>query len=299
MLTHRWTPSIERHLARFRSEAGEALPVYHVHSLSADDEALPEGCVPDIVVRPSDAASLLPRRVSYAERRGVWLGSADRFVLPAMMGALDQYDYVWFVEYDVDYAGHWADFFRSAGQSRGDYLATNIRRRSKDPGWAFWDSLHIPDSARGAKQIASFHPIARFSRSLLKAYVRAVEREGWDGHTEALYPSIAVHAGLKVVDLGGRGPFVPRGWEERHYRATMDPTELSTGFGYRPPVSYEYFHEAPENFPDRDWLQHPVKEYDGWDWTCEIPSRRPLLRREKVRREIRRVLRQIAGLPRA
>ncbi len=298
MLTHRWTASIERHIARFRAEAGEALPVYHVHSLPSDDAALPEGCVPDIVVRPSDAAGILPHRVSYAERQGVWFGSADRFILPAMLGALNQHDHVWLVEYDVDYAGHWADFFRSAGQSRGDYLATNIRRRSKDPDWVFWQTLHIPKSAAGAKEIASFHPIARFSRPFLRAYLQAVGQEGWEGHTEALYPTIAAHAGLEVVDLGGRGPFVPRGWAERHYRATVHPAVLSTGFGYRPPVSYWYFHDAPETFPDRDWLHHPVKEYDGWDWTCEMPSRRPLRRREKVRREVRRVVKQIAGLVR-
>ncbi|MCX5514995.1 hypothetical protein C3941_11620 [Kaistia algarum] len=263
MMVHRWSLRIAAHFARLRAEAGSVMPVYLAYSLGHDDEPIPEGCDPDIVIRPSDASAVLPNRVAYAERFGNWTGSADRFSFPAMMGPLRGFDHIWFLEYDVDYSGDWSEFFRRAQNMPGDYLATHVRARSEDPNWPHWQSFDPPATIDAGAQLASFHPIARFSRRFRDAHVDAVERHGWSGHTEALYPSVAAHRGLSVVDLGGSGRFVPKGWAGRHYEAARDVTVLSTSFGYRPPFSFQYFHEAPEAFPDLGRLHHPIKEVDA------------------------------------
>jgi len=259
MVAHRWSLSIALHFERLRAEAGAVLPVFLVYSLAADDEPLPEGCFPDIVVRPSDAERLLPQRVAYAARSGDWTGSADRFSFPAMAGPLRGFEHIWFLEYDVDYSGDWSEFFRSVRGLPGDYAATHLRRRADDPDWPHWRSFEPDPRIDSAGHLASFHPIARFSRRLIDSHVHAVEREGWAGHTEALYPTLAASRGLSVVDIGGYGPFVPDGWTDRHYRGTRDPSVLSRSFGYPPPFSAHYFHEGPDVFPDAGLLHHPIK----------------------------------------
>jgi len=263
VLAHRWSPRIGAHIDRLKAEAGTMMPVFLAFSLPHDDATVPEGCAPDIVVRPSDGAAVLPRRAAYAGRYGIWTGTSDRFSLPAMLGPLRGFERVWFVEYDVDFSGDWGDFFRSVAALPGDYVATHLRSRSDDPDWWHWRTLETPPETDPTTHLASFHPIARFSRHFLEVYANAVERGDWAGHTEALYPTIAAHHGLSVVDLGGSGAFVPEGWEGRHYRPPTGPTQLSPHFGYRPPFSFQYFHEAPELFPERGWLHHPVKDIDA------------------------------------
>lgn len=260
VLAHRWSPRIDAHVARLKAEAGPVMPVYLAYSLTRDEAPLPDGCSADIVIRPSDGAAVLPRRAAYAERYGIWTGSADRFSFPAMLGPLRDFEQVWFVEYDVDFSGHWGDFFRSVYALTGDYVATHLRSRGDDPDWWHWRTLEVPPEADPAMHLASFHPIARFSRRFRDIYAVAIEQGVWAGHTEALYPTIAAHHGLSVVDLGGSGAFVPDGWEGRHYLPPPDPTQLSPHFGYRPPFSFQYFHEAPELFPQPGRLHHPVKD---------------------------------------
>lgn len=319
MLTHRWSGAIAAHFARLRAEAGAVLPVYLAFSLPAD-APLPEGCAPDIVIRPSDAVRRLPARAAYARHHGDWTGSADRFSMPAMLGPLRAFDWIWFLEYDVDYSGDWGDFFRQVETMRGDYVATHIRSRDEDPLWPHWQSFAAPPAVEASSHRASFHPIARFSRRMIEAHVRAVEREGWTGHTEAIYPSLAAHLGFAVIDLGGAGRFVPAGWTERFYDAPEKRDMLSESFGYRPPVATSYFHEDPSQFPARGRLLHPIKKSDadgppdllmdlpaGWQQTDvridrernmpldpsgEAPSP-PLSVQQRIGREIRRLGRQI------
>jgi hypothetical protein len=83
-----------------------------------------------------------------------------------------------------------------------------------------------------------------------------VENEGWSGHSEALLPTFAMARGFSVVDIGDGGAFVPEAWRGRHYVGEGRPDAT---FRYRPPLSDEYFHEAPERFPTPGLLYHPVK----------------------------------------
>lgn len=306
MLAHRWSIHIAQHFLRLRAEAGAFFPTYLAYSLSHDDEPLPEGCEPDIVVRPSDGAAVLPCRAAYAARQGIWTGSSDRFSFPALLGPMRRFDHVWFVEYDVDYAGNWGDFFGDVRSMPGDYVATHIRTRADDPDWPHWGSLSVPEPMDPARHLASFHPIARFSRRLIDEHVRAVEVEGWTGHTEAIFPTLAMARGLSVVDLGGRGRFVPDGWAERHYHPPSRPDVLSTRFGYRPPAAHRYFHQEPEHFNERGQLYHPVKLLDAAgppdllldDAPAPAAEASPKPKRSvvnRVGRELRRFGRRVGG----
>lgn len=259
MLTHRWSDDVAGHFERLRTEAAAMLPAFLGFGLSDDAAAPPEGCVPDVVIRPSDAVRLLPTRVAYAERQGIWTGSTDRFAFPALAGPLRRFARVWVVEYDVDFAGDWADLFASICAMPGDYAATHVRSRAADPDWPHWEGFATPMEIAAERQLASFHPVAGFSRRFIDTYLRAVAGGRWLGHTEALYPTLAAAHGLLVVDLGGRGDHVPAGCEGHHYRPPVRPDVLSESFGYRPPVAQRYFHDAPELFADRGLLHHPVK----------------------------------------
>src|SRR5262249_49787363 len=143
---------------------------------------------------PADALRVLPGRAAEKELKGSGLirGYNDLAYMPALLGPrLAAYRYIWLVEYDVDYAGTWSDFFLSLLPSQADLLGSTILPRSECPGWPPWRGFKSPPQVSPRHQFRSFLPIARFSRRMLGCYAEAVESGAWQGHMEAIYPTIA------------------------------------------------------------------------------------------------------------
>ena len=207
----------------------------------------------DLRVRRNNSKRYVERRYQemLAAKRSFNSGYTDLAYLPAM--ANDQfrfYRYIWMMEYDVDYAGNWASFFTDAMRSSADYVATTIVTRADCEDWYWWSTFRAPPGVALAQQTRSFAPIARFSQRMLDRYRASVTDGSWGGHFEALYPTIALHAGLTVEDLR-RGT---------HYTNTPDDWQLSPGtFVYRPAVAERYYHENQSAFSERGLLYHPVK----------------------------------------
>jgi hypothetical protein len=224
------------------------------------------------------------------------------------------YEYIWLIENDVDYAGNWRDFFGSTMQNQADFLSTYIYPRDQNVKWEHWSWFTTPPEVPFYQHTSSFNSIVRFSRRMLSIYVKSVRNNLWQGHTEALWPTIARHSGLTICDLGGIGPFCPESWLDKHYHnpsvhgwnnlepgrgdlpyLPVPPFWLSNGskgqptagtsnavdkvtFICGPPnVQSAYFHEAPARFMERDVLYHPVKA--GWTRTSQHHSAFPTLRR--------------------
>jgi hypothetical protein len=251
-LTHIETPRVLAHYERLRREAGDLLDVYLcVH---ATEEPAPErSLLADFRVSWLGSALYAPQRFEemLRARRNFYGGYTDLIYTPVLGSErLGAYRYLWLMEYDVDYAGDWSKFFARTMESNADLLTTTLVARANSGDWHWWPNFRAPPEVTPERQMRSFVPIVRFSRAMLQHYREAVVSGAWGGHSEALFPTIALHAGLAVEDLGAG----------RHYRNIPSELTLSPGtFVFRPPVAAEYFHDNPGAFAERDLLYHPVK----------------------------------------
>lgn len=124
------------------------------------------------------------------------------------------------------------EFFKSFKDYPCDLLATRVRSRREDPEWIWWNSM-VPgecgEQALAAKDVAAFLPLARYSRRAAEVILEGLEL-GWEGHPEAVIPTLVSRAGLKIEDLGGSGTFTPPDRIGRWY----DPRT----WDWRGPVTY-------------------------------------------------------------
>jgi hypothetical protein len=252
-LTHIESERLLAHFQRLRRETEGLLDCFLcVHEPQRRHPA--ERVLPaDLRIGRDDAAHYAGKRYDemLQAKRSFNSGYTDLAYMPALANERFRlYRYLWIIEYDVDYSGNWANFFADAMLSRADFIATTLVPRSNSQDWAWWPDVRTPPDVTPEHQFRSFAPIARFSQPLLERYQAAVVGGAWRGHSEALFPTIAAHAGLTVEDLR-RGT---------HYTNTPDDWTLSPGtLVFRPAVAAQYFHENPGGFAEPNLLYHPVK----------------------------------------
>jgi hypothetical protein len=179
--------------------------------------------------------------------RSISSGFTDLAFVPAL-SSREGFDYVWYVEFDVDFAGAWGDFFALTKESKADFLATTIQTKDGSPDWIHWKWFECPPEVRKTDYRRCFCPIMRCSTRMLATYMREVGSGRWRGHTEALLPTIALHNGLIVEDMHQWGV----------YTNSPDDPMLSPGTMVWRPHWPRYFHEDPTYF-ERGRLYHPVK----------------------------------------
>lgn len=220
----------------------------------------------DFSISRRDEKTLAPKRYAEMHKRGgaILPGFSDLAGMPALLnGRLSAYKYIWLVEYDVDFSGTWHDFFAELVQSDADLMGTTFYPRAQCPDWYHWAWFEAPPEVSADYHVRSFGPILRFSRRMINCYVDAARDGRWRGHSEALYPTLALYNGLKIQDFGGYGPFTPASLLGKNYCNTSTDRYLSPGtFVFRPVEHRAYFRDAPEQFPTRGFLYHPVKVHD-------------------------------------
>jgi hypothetical protein len=260
-LTHTLSDRIYNHFLRLKKETRVHLDSFLCLHRTEGREG--EG-VADFIVARREEENTLPARFAEKMRRGgsITPGFVDLAFMPALLSTrLSSYEYLWTIEYDVDFAGHWSEFFMPLLSSRADLMGTTFYSQSDCPGWDLWAWFKAPEAVSRRHYIRSFGPIVRFSRRMLKAYVTAVEQETWRGHFEALFPAIASYNSFALEDLGGNGPFTPTSRRGKNYINTPSPDGYLTPgtFVHAPAIGTAYFHEAPERFSPRGYLWHPIK----------------------------------------
>jgi hypothetical protein len=249
-LTHIESIRILAHYERLKRETFDLLDTFLcVHEVAprGSHRLLPA----DIRLPALAGAEYAPKRFEQMLQSGSFIGYVDLISMPVLTSErLRQYPYVWFIEYDVDYAGDWRYFFVETTRSRADFLATTIVTRADCEDWHWWSTFRAPPGVALAQQARSFAPIARFSQRMLHRYRACINDGSWGGHAEALYPTIALHAGFAVEDLR----------PGKLYTNTPGDWQLSPGtFVYRPAVAGMYYHENRDDFPEQGLLYHPVK----------------------------------------
>jgi len=129
-----------------------------------------------------------------------------------------EYDYCWLIEDDVMFSGNWRYFFDTFSEDTFDLLTTKIRKYKDAPNWYWWNSVKAPEGQQVSVDdlYASFNPIYRLSTKAIEC-LDIEMRKGWQGHFEALIPTIIAKYGLTMRDIGGNGSFVKKGMENKFY----------------------------------------------------------------------------------
>ncbi len=209
----------------------------------------------------------------------LWNGGHTDLVFLHLARARPGYDRYWSVEYDVRFTGKWGAFFGHFEDNEADLLASNVRTAAEDPGWFFWNTLVRPETVPAAPdtdRICSFMPVFRVSRQMVEAVDQAY-RSGWTGHSEAVWPTVARHAGLRIEDVGGRGAFVSPENRGLFYESSPTTWNMAPGTMVYRPIKHLCLR--------RNMLWHPIK-----------PLRETLLEDvRRLRRGSRRLMRR-AGL---
>lgn len=198
-------------------------------------------------------ASALPARFEQMQRlgRAVNRGFCDLLQFAVIQKHPD-FEYYWFLEYDVDFTGSWSTFFREFDNVHADLLGTNLYPQSLSEGWVHWTWFNAPAHVDARNIARGFFPINRISKRFCQMYSQRVE--GWEGHWEALFPSIALDAGLLVEDIGGDGPMTPKHRLERFYTSTSAHKLDEGTFRAYPHVDRHYF-------PNRAAVQPPLASH--------------------------------------
>jgi hypothetical protein len=185
--------------------------------------------------------------------------------LPVMKFFLDHpdFDRYWVIEDDVRCSGPWSDTFTDLERSRADLLMAAVQHYSEVPNWQWWTHLVTGDDASVLDQrVKGFLPFCRLSAACLEAIDRKY-RQGWGGHYEVTWPTVALASGLTIEDIGGEGSYTPAERRGRHYVCTLGSWHLFPGtFVYRPP-----FHDMGDSKFGKEvtsytMLWHPVKVQD-------------------------------------
>ncbi|MDX8534059.1 hypothetical protein RFM41_22165 [Mesorhizobium sp. VK25A] len=258
-ITHVLNDRIQAHFDRLRSETREIIDwqfAYNPWTLG------------DLVAgRGEFEIDRTSVRVRQAVNNGSLSSGYMDIVLFSLVKSANR-EFVWVLEYDVDFAGRWLDFFQQFSNNSADLLTTTLNTRRRDPRWAFWNSANGP--CPKSRFTRAFMPIMRVSRRFIGTYEEALSTGKWSGHYEFLVPTIARVHGLRIEDIGGTGPFVPWRRRRRNYLNVAKDALLSPGtFVWRPSMT-AYFHEDDTAFKRRAMLYHPIKA-DVVEWETEAP----------------------------
>ena len=241
---------------RLERECGSFADVYFV--LNLDSDSVPPNVKGTFPITPAQRAGL--GHPSRSGTVGWWMDTApthtrdiqsaiDRAVL-VFRQTKPEYDYYWIVEYDVEFSGRWSELYGAFADNTSDLLCSSMHRHETNPTWAWWKSLMWPLDAK-PELIRGFFPFARLSARAIDAII-AAGRNGIDGIYEVVWPTVVHYRDLVIEDIGGDGPFVRPGNENRWYTSTLTDQSLSPGTFVARPIRFR-----PGREPNKLW--HPVK----------------------------------------
>jgi len=259
-VTHVDTPRVRAHFNRLCRETAGFIDWHFLYN----DGNRP---APRWDVKTRSPEDMMPARFrQMVKNEGIMNGHQDPLIIPCVL-ALGR-RYVWVMEYDVDFAGPWGDFFGLYRDDQTDLLTTTLTTPTIEPDWHHWSTARYPADLRPAQMRRDFHPIMRLSRRFAETYCAAMCDDSWGGHWEFLFATVAEYHGLSVRDLqygGARHGIGPT------YTNTPNDLRLLPGTFVWRPFRDAYFHEKPDDFAEIGRLYHPIKTDDpGWDQAFNV-----------------------------
>jgi hypothetical protein len=155
-VTSRDEPQIKAHFRRLQKQTERLLDLSYIVNRSD----LPE---PDCSLSPASPQKIMPRRMRrMLENGGIYGGFVDVLFVPLALALKNEF--VWIIEYDVDFSGDWRDFFRQFETDRSDVLTTSLVTRVNSLEWVHWETARPPPEVPQSQYLRSFNPIMRLSR---------------------------------------------------------------------------------------------------------------------------------------
>lgn len=183
------------------------------------------------------------------------VGSADLPMLWFCQNRAD-FDFYWFLEYDVRYTGNWSELFDAFENNTADLLGTTLLTYEDFPEWSHWTTFEPPDELPKQAWLRGFFPICRLSSAAVKVLDGAYQA-GFAGHYECIWPTELKRQGLSIEDIGGDGEYVEPENINRYYTNNRLSHFLNPGtFAFRPPRF------RAGRTPNKIW--HPVKHQSIW-----------------------------------
>ena len=193
------------------------------------------------------------KRLNYIPLSETLVPGSNHFPLLDFYKTNPDYDHYWLIEDDVRFSGLWHFLFSTFSDLYNyDLLASYIGNYKEEPRWFWWNSLrHNEYFIPLAERYKSFHPIYRLSNAAL-AHLCSMLDNKWVGHHEVLIPTLLYRSNYKLLDFGGEGRFVLKGFENKFYIAhdSKTPPSVST-LRYRP-IRYQEGNSTNK-------IYHPVK----------------------------------------
>jgi len=163
------------------------------------------------------------------------------------------YDYYWYIEYDVRYSGKWSQFFNNFNNNDSDLITSYLRSYKEEPRWLLWYLNHTELTIPESERIRSFNPVMRISNKAL-TYLHESFLDGWIGHLEVLIPTLLHNNGFELEDFGGSGKFCQKENINRNYIGSENNLDGVLDHGtmrYRPHLIYLGL--------KKNKLYHPIK----------------------------------------
>ena len=134
-----------------------------------------------------------------------------------------EYNFYWFIEYDVEFTAPWnvlMDFYKNDDT---DYLVPYLAKFGdfKDCKWKWWFVENNSGFPLG-RSLRAFHPICRYSESALYC-IDKYQAEGHSAHSEILVPTCLFHAGMTLGRLDERFFIKEKGFSSFRYRPAFSP----------------------------------------------------------------------------
>ena len=214
-MTHVWNPELEEEFEKFLDMKYPNLPDVWLllDSRTPQASTLANRYTLCHIFDETDLFMRLP----YPRVEGLGILHHSHFPILDFYLSHPEYEYYWFVEFDVRYSGEWESFLRSYESFDHDLITSHIRHFSEEPHWPWWDSLHHPSKTIDrAQYVRSFNVIYRISNRVLE-YIHQAQLDGWQGFNEVSLPTLLLHGGYKIMDFGGDGEFTLPGLKNSAY----------------------------------------------------------------------------------
>lgn len=166
-----------------------------------------------------------------------------------------EYDFVYYMEFDVYYNGNIKEMFDDFATNLKDYdmLTSKIRTYFQSTNW-WWFDNNVDADIRTNREWdipleewkRSVNPLTRFSTKAIDLLFKHY-KTGPVKFFEFFWITVISFNGLKYGDFGGTGDYVIKGYENKYYR--------NISYVTAPQIRFRQIRE-------KNKLYHPVKEYD-------------------------------------
>ena len=257
--THDVTPVRQEELWRLRSDLPPDIDVW---AMGCCDE---RGALARLGIDQVRVASYVRedlRVLPYPARLGVtnWetLRNSPDLAIMRFWQDHPDYDYYWFVEYDVRFTGSWSNIFDDLLRTEADLLGAYICSHASFPEWFHWAKFSTPGAlVEDEDKVRGFFPFCRLSSRLIGLIDRHC-RQGWTGHPECLWPTVARLHSCTIEEIGGHGAYVPESRKGKYYHCSEGSAVFLSTFMSWPNYSHSSRFSSTAQPPDTLW--HPVKD---------------------------------------